>query len=60
MLEFFIEIINRKFEGVIIKGENDLYYTNQSRVHWGKLKKGCKLEDQDTQHIDLDLVLMGV
>lgn len=60
MLEFFMEIINRKYEGIIIKGENDFYYTNQSRIHWGKLKKGCKLKDQDTQQIDLDLVLMAV
>ncbi len=36
-----------------------MYFTNGSRRHWGKFKKGCKIENSDTGQIDLDLVLMG-
>ena len=59
-MAFFFQVINRDYEGLIIKGINDLYYTNRSRKHWGKLKKGCKLTGEDTQSIDLDLVVMAI
>lgn len=44
----------------MIKGVMDIYSTNGSRKHWGKLKKGCKIDETDTGSIDLDLVVMGV
>jgi len=37
-----------------------MYYTNGTRKHWGKFKRGCKIEKVDTGLIDLDLVVMGV
>jgi hypothetical protein len=41
-MEYFHAIIKRKYEGLILKGPEDYYYTNGTRIHWGKLKKGFR------------------
>ena len=38
----------------------DQYYTNGTRKHWTKVKKGCRIDKTGTGSIDLDLVVMGV
>lgn len=53
-------MVKRNYEGLIIKGVSDKYYTNGTRKHWGKLKKGFKQSESDSQEMDLDLVVMGV
>ena len=45
---------------MILKGANDLYYTNQTRSVWKKLKRGfINTKDPNISKIELDLVLMG-
>ena len=39
-MAYFNEALSRKYEGLIIKGVKDFYYTNDTRVHWKKLKRG--------------------
>lgn len=56
---YFHAIIKRKYEGLILKGPEDHYYTNGTRIHWGKLKKGFREKKEDKGLIDLDLILMG-
>lgn len=52
--------MERKYEGIILKGAKDLYYTNDSRVHWKKLKRGfINTRDPNISKVELDLVLMG-
>ena len=43
LLNYFLKAIEEKNEGLIIKGSSDFYYTNGTRRHWGKLKKGCRV-----------------
>ena len=52
-------MVEKKREGLILKGVDDMYYTNGTRKHWGKMKKGCRIHQSDTGSIDLDLILMG-
>jgi hypothetical protein len=42
LMEYFHAITKRKYEGLILKGPEDHYYTNGTRIHWGKLKKGFR------------------
>jgi ATP-dependent DNA ligase len=60
IFEFFREALERKYEGLIIKGSNDLYFTNESRSHWKKLKRGfANNRDSKISKIELDLIVMG-
>lgn len=60
IFDFFKEALERKYEGLIIKGTKDKYYTNDSRTHWKKLKRGFT-NNRDTRisKIQLDLIVMG-
>ncbi len=58
-MQYFHLITKRKYEGLILKGPQDHYYTNGTRIHWGKLKKGFRQKKEDKGQIDLDLILMG-
>ncbi len=42
LMDYFHSVVKRKYEGLILKGPYDLYYTNGTRIHWGKLKKGFR------------------
>ena len=53
-------MLDRKYEGLIIKGTSDKYYTNESRAHWKKLKRGfVNNRDSRISRLELDLILMG-
>jgi DNA ligase 1 len=53
-------VLERKYEGLIIKGCSDPYFTNESRSHWKKLKRGfASSRDARISKIELDLVVMG-
>ena len=50
----------RKYEGLILKGLNDKYYTNESRIYWRKLKRGfINTKDPNIAKLELDLIVMG-
>lgn len=60
ILEYFREVLARKYEGLIIKGCFDAYFTNESRTHWKKLKRGFTASrDASIAKVDMDLVVMG-
>ena len=59
-MAYFNEALSRKYEGLIIKGVKDFYYTNDTRVHWKKLKRGfANIKDSRISKIQLDLVVVG-
>lgn len=60
IFEYLQAVMERKYEGLILKGTQDLYFSNGSRVHWGKLKRGFNRGKTDNlDRIELDLVVMG-
>jgi ATP-dependent DNA ligase len=60
IFEYFREVLERKYEGLIIKGCQDPYYTNDSRSHWKKLKRGfASNRDARISKVELDLIVMG-
>lgn len=53
-------MLGRHYEGLILKGCQDFYFTNESRSHWKKLKRGFAANrDARISKIELDLVVMG-
>lgn len=59
LMKYFREVVRDGYEGLMLKGVDDLYCLNGSRLYWGKLKKGFRLRKEDKGYIDLDLIVIG-
>jgi ATP-dependent DNA ligase len=59
ILDYFSRVLEQKYEGIILKGVNDKYFTNDTRKLWQKLKRGFSSVHPGLSKIELDLVVMG-